>query len=258
MTMDERALIIKAIKNKQEGVPEDISFPGPDAILDLVKKKTQRESFRRKSCVQWSNTDFLRYIDSTMKEFGVSRILGNVRRDGDYINHLYDRMAKKLGDRMSNIILRNYIDWWISIWAPRMTGSGFHLKNLLDDKYINRFLQRDCEAEATDTPDPESSEDDSIFELGGLPLLIIKRGLVIGHQVAKERFSEPQKELQAILDDLSREMLVAVLKTTTQNAPYPKNHEIDFFGLVSPLLQQKGITDFDHMSSKSYFKGKIQ
>ncbi len=252
--MDERSLIINAIKN---GTPEDsISFPGPDAILDLAKKRKRRESFKQKSCGVWNNADFLRYIDFTMKEFGVSRIMGNIRRDGDYINQLYDRMVKKIGDQMSNEILRSYIDWWISIWAPRLTGSGFHLKNLLDDKHINRFFQRYREMEIESPSNDQISEDDlMIFELGGLPLLAIKRGLVIGYHVATGKLPEPQRALQAVLGDLSREMLIAVVKATIQNAPYPKSCEIDFLGITAPFLKQENIVEFDNVSSESYFKG---
>ena len=138
--MDEKSLIIDAIRNKDTS--EELSFPGPDAILTLVKKRTRRESFKHKLCSQWNNTDFLRYLDSTMKDFGVSRIMGNVRRDGDYINKLYDRMVKKIGTQMTNEILREYMDWWCSIWAPRLTGSGFHINNLLEERHINTFFRR--------------------------------------------------------------------------------------------------------------------
>jgi len=274
MVMDERSLIIAAIKNKYSVQLESscdgdiIDFGGSDAVLDLVKKRQRCVRFKSKSCVQWNNADFLQYIDFTMREFGVSRLSGNTRRDGDCINQLYDCLVRKLGSKMNNNVLRSYIDWWSSIQAPKLTGSGFHLRNLMDDKYVSRFAQRykvildESEDEVVcatgsiveDQEDP--SDDLGIYSIGGLPLVVVKRGMVIGHEIAKEKVLEPQKALQAVLRDLSREVLVDVLRITLKNAPYPSSYEFDFIEVANPFLKQKEITEFSDMWSKSYFKDK--
>lgn len=255
--MDERSLILNAIKNKDAVTSSDVTFPGEDAILDLVKKRKRRESFKKKPCTQWNNADFLRYIDYTMREFGVARFTGNVRRDSDLINHLYDNFAKKIRDQMNNCVLRDYIDWWSSIWAPRLTGRGFYVQNLMDQSSIQRFLSRfdtPTPIVANTSPNVSSNEDHAIYDLGGLPLLVVKRGLVIGYSVIQKRSTEPQRDLECVVKDLSKSMLTKVLRLTLHNGPYLQSNEFDFMSLASPFLVKWEIKEFSDVDFKDYFK----
>lgn len=259
--MDERSLILNAIKNKKENTPEvDLDFPEPDAIEKWGKKKKKQNSFKYKKCEEWTNVDFLRYLDSMLKEFGATRAIENVRRDSERVNQLYDSLAKPLQEKMSNLVLKDYIDWWVSIWAPRLTGEVLYIYQLNQDYQISRFVTR-FQKDTADEPKPEISHqsptlsDDMIFDLGGLSLLIVKKGLVASFRMLKKRsVSSPEKEILHVLKTLSRDMLIDVMDLTLHKSPYPKSDKVDFISLALPVLKEQGLTQFTKLSSEQYFE----
>lgn len=239
--MDERELIIKAIKEKKKNTPIDFDFPEPDVIEKWAKRKKSLESFKGKQIEEWTNVDFLRYLDYMLKDFGVIRSKDNTRRDSDKINHLHDRLVKKITVDMNNGILKEFLEWWCSIWAPRLSGSEFNLNLLIQDYQIDRFSSRYKLGAVEDIPVTVASEstfspsDDSIYELGGLPLLIMKRGLVIGYRMLrKHQIAHADEVMSRTIEQFSKEVCTHVLKLTLQGAPYPKSDEIDLnsFGLT--------------------------
>lgn len=259
--MNERALIIDAIKQKKKNTPKvDFDFPEPCVIEKWAKRKKKLESFKTKPTEEWENVEFLRYLDYMLKEFGVVRARGNTRRDSDKINQLYDRLVKRIPE-MSNHILRKFIEWWCSIWAPRLTGTEFHLGLLIQDYQVDRFASR-YKKEDTDVvvsapvEQPSSANDDSIYDLGGLSLLLMKRGLVVGWRILKDRGmgeALASHTIQKATMKFSSEILANVLKITLQGSPYPATDKVDFISLVEPALTRRGLTEYTQAHG-TYFK----
>lgn len=268
--MDERALILNAIKKKKEHTPTpevDFNFPEPDVLDKWAKKKKRQESFRGKSVEDWTNTDFLRYLDFMLKDFGASRVKENVRRDSDRINHLHDQIAKRLiSATMSNSILKEYLEWWCSIWAPRLTGGEFHLNLLRQDYQVNRFTnrynaQRETIAAPPVEPKVESSasldvNDEDIYDLGGASLLLMKRGIVICHRILKQRgVTNPDQVMKETLEHFNKEVLMKVMIITLQHSPYPMADKVDFISIASSVLNQHGLSEYSLLSYEAHFRG---
>lgn len=175
--MDERSLIINAIKGK---LPKDdlLTFGntklGIDPIQKAVKRKIKEQAFKSKSCLQWTNMDFIHYLDFMLKDFGVKRIK-NIRTDSDVLNQLHDRLNLELRDRtvMSNLILKEYLEWWCSIYATKLSGSDTHLKSLIQEQQIKKFSSRFQVIER----ESDSGDEGLIYSLGGLELLLMKKGI---------------------------------------------------------------------------------
>ncbi|MHA2279335.1 MAG: hypothetical protein ACXAC5_00380 [Promethearchaeota archaeon] len=259
-TMDERSLILNAIKKKNKNTVPDPECPEPDVIEKWVKRKRRLDSWRQKECKDWNNADFLRYLDFMLKEFGTTRAKGNTRSDSDRLNHVYDRLAKHRQSKMSNLVLKDYLDWWCSIWASRLTGSEMYLTSLLQDAQITRFVSRYIEQaeEAQVLPIlTQEVSDEHIYDLGGLDLLVMKRGIVIGYKMLRTRFvSDPAHQMRKTLSNLTKDALIGVMKTTIQKAPYPTSDKVDFVELAKPYLQNLGLVDMFKISHKRYFRSK--
>lgn len=265
--MNERSLIINAIKQKKKNTLEvDLDFPEPDVIEKWAKRKKKLESFKGKQIKEWTNVDFLHYLDYMLKEFGVVRAKENTRRDSDKINHLHDLLVKRIPIKMNNSILREFLEWWCSIWAPRLTGSEFHLNLLIQDYQIIRFANR-YKKEDLDIAEPvfveskqlssSSINDDDIYDLGGLSLLLMKRGIVVGCRVLKKREVSDaisSSMIQKVLMKFSKEVLVNVLKITLQEAPYSESDKVDFISLGSSALNRFGLTEYMQVPHGIYFK----
>lgn len=261
--MDERALIVNAIKQKKQNIPEiDFDFPEPDVIEKWAKRKKRQESFKAKQIENWTNVDFLHYLDYMLKEFGVVRAKQNTRRDSDKINQLHDQLVNQLTIEMNNSILKEFLEWWCSIWAPRLTGSEFHLNLLIQNYQVNRFASR-YQKDITE-PSPAaipkqtksiSISDDSIYELGGLSLLLMKRGLVVGHRVLKSKgVSHIDQMMHKTIGQFNKEVLVNVLKITLQESPYPESDKVDFISFATSALNRFGLTEYTQVLYGSYFK----
>ena len=259
--MDERLLILNAIKAKSTNTPGtdlDKVFPEPDAIEKWAKRKKRQESFRQKESKDWNSADFLRYLDFMLKEFGVVRSKGNVRADVNRLDHLYDALAKRLQHKMNNAVLKSYLDWWCSIWAPRLTGSEMYLNSLLQDYQIKRFTSRYVEKESEEQvlpiPVQPQVSDEQIFDLGGLDLLVMQRGIVAGHRMLlANSVADPARALRNTLSNLTRDTLLGVMNTTIQQA-YSCDDKVDFIALAQPYLQSNGLTDFLQIESDEYFR----
>ncbi len=261
--MDERELILDAIKQKKTNTSKvDFDFPEPCVIEKWAKRKKKLESFKTKPIEEWGNVEFLRYLDYMLKEFGVARAKGNVRSDSEKINHLYDRLVKQI-PVMSNLILKEFIEWWCSIWAPRLTGTEFHLNLLIQDYQIARFANRYKKEEVAPIviQQPASAfipmNDDSIYDLGGLSLLLMKRGLVVGWRVLKKRgISDAMSSsmMQKTTMKFSGEILANVFKITLQGSLYPACDKVDFISLAKPALNRLGLTEYTQVSYGTHFK----
>ena len=216
----------------------------------MVKRKKRQESFKTKSCPQWGNMDFLRYLDFMLKDYGVLRHASNARRDSDQLNHLYDLLVKKLGSRMDNLVLREYMEWWCSIRAPRLTGSGMWLSGMLKSQPISRFSSRFTQ-EHTEASQPSVSDED-IYNLGGLSMLLTQRGLVLSHRVMESLGKNAKQEIQAVLGKFQKATLLKSMEATIANSPY-RGSVIDFVSLSSLYLLKHELSVFVGLDYRKYF-----
>lgn len=258
--MDERSLILKAIKNKHKNTEEvDFNFPEPDAIDKWVKRKNRQESHKQKDPLDWSNADFLNYLDSMLKDFGARRTKGNLRSDSNTLNRLYDAFIKHLNDKMNNTVLKDYMDWWCSIWASRLTGSEMHLNVMIQDYQIKKFVSRYNEENAKEILSvPAFAVDDkSIFGLGGLDLLVMKRGIVAGYRMLREQgVTDPAQVMRNTLSSFEKDALLSVMGTTIQFAPYKNSDKVDFVALAKPYLQNHNLTQFLQTPYTRHFRSE--
>lgn len=261
--MDERTLIINALKkaNDTPAQPDPLNFSGPDAIEAMAKRMKRREAFQTKSCKDWNNIDFLNYIDFLLKEFGTARTQTNVRCDSDAVNKLHDELARHLADCMSNEILKEYIEWWCSIWAIKLAVNSFRLRSLINPEHIRRFSSRYKETEPTlpgkvvESPQ-KSKDDEAIYDFGNLPLLLMNRGIVISIMLLRRKnVTDPVSEIQRELSTFASSALVKVMNVTTENAPYHKSLTVDFLQIAKPFLAKHSIGDFEAIQISNYFKG---
>ncbi len=257
--MDERSLILNAIKQKITPQEDPIDPPGTDAMDKWVKRKKQEDSFRRKDCNDWNNADFLRYLDFMLKEFGARRAKGNLRVDSNHLNRVYDCLASRLQDKMNNRVFKNYLDWWCSIWAPRLTGSEIYLTSLLKDYLIKRFVSRYSDEESCKEILPQSkavkADDDSIYDLGGLELLVMQRGIIVGYQMLRHRLeSDPAYVMRKTLSHFTKDTLINVMNITVQQGPYSRNHTVDFLMIAHPFLHEHNLVEIYSKSDKDLFR----
>lgn len=249
--MNERSLILKAIKQKDDTPKEEIDFdfPEPDVIDKYVKRKKRMESWKQKTTEDWNNSDFLNYFDSMLKEFGVRRNKGNLRSDSNTLNRIHDSFVKYLKEKMNNAVLKSYMDWWCSIWAPRLTGSEMHLNYLLQEhlakRFSSRYIEEDSIKEILPVVAPPTVDDNSIFGLGGINLLVMKRGIVIGYRMLRQRsVSDPAQVIRNTLSSLEKGTLTSVMETTIQFAPYKSEDRVDFVALAKPYLEKHDLANF--------------
>lgn len=280
--MNDERVIINAIKGRKSSlkevqensrakeVNEDL-FDGigvsgkKDAISKMVKSYNRRDSWKRKPCLQWNGSDFIRYLDSILKDFKVPKTFGNYRQECYYINSLYDTMVGLLGEKMNNGVLKDYIQWWCSIKAPRLTGSGFYLKMLVSDSMMKKFVSRyeNNDNSLTEKPMintfsslPDINDDISMYNLGGVPLLLIKRGIVISRFVSIQQGTEEHKsnnEIIKFLSEFNLEAIQKVVDITISNAPYAKCMEFDFISLIHSKLHYSQSLNIVNLEYKSYF-----
>jgi len=261
--MNERSLILNAIKHKNENTPEevDFDFPEPDVIDKYVKRKRRQESWKQKDTADWNNADFLNYLDLMLKDFGVRRQKGNLRSDSNTLNRIHDAFVKHLDTQMSNSVLRSYMDWWCSIQAPRLTGSEMHLNYLLQDFQIKKFAARYKEDESVKEILPAAPapvvDDNSIFDLGGIDLLIMKRGIVAGYRMLRLRSQpDPAQIIRNTLSNFGKDTLSGVMDATIQAAPYNSEDKVDFVALAKPYLENHDLSNFLQMSHERYFRSE--
>lgn len=266
--MNERLTILNALKQEPKDIIKELELdlPGLDVVEKWAKRKKKEQSFKYKNCDEWNNTDFLNYLDSMLKEFGVCRLKGNLRKDANTLNRLYDALAKPLQTQMNNSVLKDYLDWWCSIWAPRLNGGEFYLEAIIRDYQVARFVTRHEEAkeiedanrssETASTEQLEASNND-IYNFGGLTLLLMERGIVSAYQILmKQHTVDPEAKIGFELNKFSEDILISVVNLTCNCSPYSSEYEIDFISLVSPYLQKFGVTAFLNLNHTQYFRSK--
>lgn len=276
--VDETKLILEAISNKntprnskrkkvlKDVIPYDViqSYPDEsDAIVQLVKEKNRKEKnetkWKKKSISQWTNTDFLKYISSLLSPFGIS--VHRSVRDKDMIGRIYDSMLSKIPDKMSNHVLKQYLEWWVNVNSSYL-NDAVYIGTLLSSKIIDKFLIRfeDDETFCTDDKKGFKTEDkdnsvtpEILLKMGGLSMCLCSVGIVKTYELLKSlNESHIIERISKSLRNLSEDGVKQSLNTTIKLAPY-KTDPVDFISIARAAIEYYGIKDFKGISYKDHF-----
>ncbi len=268
--VDERKLILDALKQSsprktKRRIMREIEpslIDGNDPILKAARREAKKAKRARKLVEEWTNSDFVHYLSQTMPTFGVElekRGMPDVERMGK----IYDKMVRRLGNRMDNHILKEYLDWWMSTCTDGLSSRNVYVKSLMNDWFLTKFYNRfdDLPASPIAISLEKSQKHDSdldenaLYQLGGLPMVVMSKGIVVGHRVSKARgSSDSEKVLTSIINSFSKNVIRQVMLVTLVNAPYERSDSIDFVTMMKPILSSHGIEEFFNMNYLDYFK----
>ncbi len=269
--MNERDLILKAL---QQASPhrrcrmvvreiEPSIDAGPDAITALATKQSRKRKAvsrsKMKKLSEWNGSDFLRYINEMLSVHDLRLESTNVR-DRDNVNRLYDILAKQLQEKMSNVVLKEYFDWWISSYGPFMHDYQIYAATFLRDDLVSKFLKR---YEAPDAPKPVQPVDsdvseDVLYEMGGLQMLLMSRGIVSSYRVLRSKNTlNPFGKISSTLRDFSKDVVRKTMKITLELSPYNDDDTIDFVSVARPALDFHGLKEFLNISYQGCFKQNV-
>ena len=266
--VDERDLILNALQQdappkRRKKVMKEIEpslFDEDDVIMKKARKQARRDKRKVKTVDEWTSTDFLQFIHKLMPTFGLTLERRGLT-DREKISKLYDKMVDIIGDNMSNQVLKEYFEWWISVFAIDMHDRPIYINNFMNDYQIRKFCNRFEQPVATvkkrakkSTPPAKDLDIDSLFKLGGLSMAIMSKGIVLPYMYIKPK--EGSKSGQLIistLESFSKEVLQEAMEQTLSNAPYDGQDKFDFMLLISPVLRKHGITQYSHIKFQDCF-----
>lgn len=238
-----------------------IESPQDDPIWKLAKKEERKEKARKKTIEEWSGADFLRYLNDRLTNYGLKLERAGIR-DRDCVSKLFDDFVRCLGKKMTNEILREYFDWWISVNASNLHGEKIYIYRLMGRFDIEKFITRYEERSKVQTPiipkinvSQPTPDDMMIYEVSGLPAVLMKKGIVVGHRILKEKKTDNAFQLIIkTLQSFSKETLGKTMDVTLAGAPYPQSDTVDFLSLARHALQFHKIVKYLKLDYKSYFK----
>lgn len=233
----------------------------PDAIAEEVKRKAKAQKYRQKPVSRWTYADFLRCLDSLLALYDISYERQGAQSDGLSVGRIYDRLADHFKSDMSNYVLKSYFEWWTNIYAQRMHDKPVYVQRLLDERVISQYMNRCAgpllmmmpgEPEFPRILDDEDLDDNTLFEAGGLPLLIINRGIVAGYRMLKSD-SNVLDQISAVLRSLNKDVLDQVMRITIQRSPYPSDDKVDFISLARPCLEAHNLQEYTKFQYQEFF-----
>lgn len=233
-----------------------------DPVWKLAKLCGKKRKPKHKPLQAWTSTDFMRYLDSSLKVYSL-HLESATARDREVMSGLYDTMVRCLGDRMNNSVLKDYIDWWVAAYGPGFFGRKIYVSSLTQEFTLAKFYQRfdaiQDERKApvvADTPKPviNKVDDETLYRMGGLPMLLMSRGIVAaGILLRKQGRTDWIIQLSDALRKFSKEVVLDVIEESIKNAPYNTSDMFDFISVARPTLQYYGIRNYDNLRYQEYF-----
>lgn len=274
---DDTSIILTAYRETREGVTRNSKgkrvlrdifddglghlFDGleKDALSGVVKKIKSDNRYQKRKVSDWEYKDFLSYFSRLLSNYGVSYERSGPRVDLLSMGRIYDRMVEIIGYSMSNQILKEYLEWWTSMYADRYHDSALKVSYLFNDNYIQKYVKRIDFGESSDRTETseESTEvsDDDLYSLGGLSTLLMEKGIVVAWGYLKSKHSNSrQKEISDVLQTFNREVLERTMQITIDNAPYDSSLKIDFVELAFPFLEKHNLEAYKKISCATHFK----
>lgn len=237
---------------------------GPDVVIDKLAKKNSRQKLdKNKRVKDWESTDFLKYIGGIAYSYGITFDV-SLARDSGTVNQIYDKMALHIKQDMSNAVLKDYIDWWLSSYGKYTQEGRFTIMQMTYDKYTNKFIKwysaslektknNIIQSDKTNQTDKPKMSPATIYEFGGLQMLLLTCGVVTSYWMVKGKKPKPEMEILNVLKEFSPKAVNKVLKITLTQGPYKNAEKIDFVSILSPLRESHSLRDFDTLDYKKYF-----
>lgn len=250
--MNEKKELSKILR--KNAINDDKLFNPKDKVIQrLASKVTRKIRFQTIPVSEWNNTDFLRYLCFVLKNFGVGYGVTNLARDCHQLNSVFDMLLTVTGKSTSNEMMKNYIDWWCSKWAGSFSSRDFGIWYLRDLDKMKMFIEQFTSVEnnvslskSEITSQEQIYSDDSIYELGGLSMLLLKRGFV---KTCKFLETKGEKNIYASIRNAIKNFgvpsLMTVWDNTLQNGPYKFKCAYDFVTLVREYLPNDKQNDID-------------
>lgn len=216
-----------------------------DPIMDLAKYKKRESSFKRKAISSWVYVDFLRYFSSLLTMYGMTYERTSSQSDGASMGRLHDVLATHLKENMSNKVLKEYLEWWVHHHGEKYHDSELFIWSLYNGTTVDVFLKRfDCmqaEKDLLITSDLDHIEisDHDLYQLGGISLLLMKRGIVRAYRMAKDK-----KCIKAALGSFSKEVLKETMELTLDNSPYDEKDKVDFIELAQKSMVEHNMKEY--------------
>lgn len=239
--------------------PDICPISNNDPIIKLASKlKPKIEKKRSKNIKQWSNMDYIKYLNEALAIQDI-QMTYHSNKDSEWIAKIHDKLLISLGDKMSDVTLKNYLDWWVSSFSTIYRDKKIHIAFLFHDNIINKFLKYiSCDKESVSKKEEPKQKDEvivdenKIYQLGGLQMLLMSRGIVNSVKFLSKS-SESIDKISSLLRQLPSIVLKSILDTTMNFAPYNETDKIDFFAISRPALTYHGIKDYDKQDYKRFF-----
>ena len=256
MSMDRPEKTRKRVMNEIEPMPGEEE----DVLMRMAKREARRERARKKPLRKWTMTDFMRYLN-TLLSVHCLHLEKMSARDREIMAGLHDKFVDHLGEKMDNMVLRNYLDWWVSCFAASMHERRVYVGNVAQENTVEKFLRRykdDIKDYRTDSEQPSEQNVDeyALFELGGLSMLLMSKGIVSANRVLKERNKDNIfSRISNTLMGFSKDVVLSTMEATLEGAPYNDEDSVDFISLARPALNYYAIKKFDNMRYQNCFPG---
>lgn len=264
--MNDRDLILGALmsgapprraRKVAKPIFQDTLDVGADPIFKPVKSR--KSSFKKERTIpEWIGADFVKYFTKGLSQLGVT-IETNVR-DSDWMMKVYDVLVDVFGTSMDNYVLRDYIDWWIGMYAKIRSDDTIGVFSLNRDVDISRFAKHCAlrpgkpQAKVKTVKNDVEISPDEMYKISGLTIVLMQYGIVEAYRVLVQNGeSVVFAKLSDALKKCSKEIVKSVLNVTLSKK-YSSHPIVDFMSVARPALKFHGLEkQFDHLSYKDYF-----
>lgn len=231
-----------------------------DALSGLSKKMKRRESrktkYKRLPLDEWSKLDFLTYTQDLLSPYHIY-LENNGSKGADTVARMYDKLAVTFGYDMNNCVLKEYLEWWVLAFASGIRTPSIYIQRMWDEKYVEMFARRYNKIHQiiSETVPIQNENIHVIFQTGGLPMLLMKTGIVISHSFLQEKKDTTLfTKLSKALRTFSSNVLKSTMDLTIRGAPYPMSKKVDFLSIARPALELRGLTSYLSLDYKYFFK----
>lgn len=271
--MNETDLIVQAMrmgtpKKKRLRIPEIEPSPidtNNDPISKMANKPLRKK--RTKALRYWEAPEFLQYLIKALSNHSVTLARVSVR-DREDMAYLYDELVRRIGDDMNNEVMRDYIDWWTSTHARKMYGDELYARRLSDDRYVDQFVRlkfnktvdilsepETASAPAPTAPTHKEVDAQTLYQMGGLPMLLRAKGVVTAAQILREKGdSNWLMRISQTLRDFPKDAVLDTMERTMSGAPYPPDLMVDFISISRPALEYYRIREYSGLTYRDCFK----
>ena len=247
-----------------------IEFNKEDPLWRLASKR-YNYYYKNKPYKEWNLKNYLSYIQECLQVYDITLETRSVK-DLSIISSLHDKLinnitiVEKTSKDIPSGILKDYIDWYTGLNGPILRGQEIWLSSLDNNKNISMFFRHyklskyDITKIVKDTDKiietgvDKTVDENTLYELGGLPMLLMSKGIVISYNVLKEtKESNILNKLINALRQFSKTVLEQVVDKTILNAPYSKKQTVDFLSLARQALDFHKIKKYNQLTYKSFF-----